>query len=162
MPIVANTSIVMNLAIIGHIGLLREQFVQVVVPQAVIEELRLDEDLPGNGAVRDAIREGWLQARETGEKPLVASLRRELDRGESEAIALAVELSAEWVLLDERDARRAAKSLGLSVTGVVGILCRAWRDQRIPSLRAAVRQLREKAGFRLDDGLVEEILRDSG
>ena len=161
MPTVANTSAVMNLAIIGHLDLLREQFGEVLIPPAVIQELRLDEALPGNGAVREAIRDGWLQPREAEQKALAMSLRRDLDLGESEAIALAVELDAELVLLDERDARRAAKSLGLGVTGVIGVLRRAWREKRISSLRAAVEQLRDKAGFHLDRDLLQEILKDS-
>jgi predicted nucleic acid-binding protein len=44
--------------------------------------------------------------------------------GEAEAIALASELKADWTLLDERDGRRVAKSLGLKVTGILGILLR--------------------------------------
>lgn len=161
MPTVGNTSAVMNLAIIGHLALLREQFGEVLVPRAVVEELRLDEDLPGNAEIRNAIRDGWLQPRDTQQQALVTSLRRDLDRGEAEAIALAADVNADWVLLDERDARRVAKSQGLRVTGVIGILRRAWREKRIPSLRAAIGHLRTKAGFHLDQGLLEEILKDS-
>jgi hypothetical protein len=149
----------MNLAIIGHLALLREQFGEVLVPRAVVEELRLAEDLPGNGEIREAIRVGWLQPREAKQQALVRSLRRELDLGEAEAIALAIELNAERILLDERDARRVAKSQGLKVTGVVGILRRARLEKRIPSLREAIGRLRDEAGFHLDDELVEEILR---
>ncbi|HUT35830.1 MAG TPA: DUF3368 domain-containing protein [Planctomycetota bacterium] len=161
MSTVANTSAVMNLAIIGHLALLREQFGEVLVPRAVVEELRLAEDLPGNEEVREAIRAGWLQPRDAKQQALVRSLGRELDLGEAEAIALAIELNAEKVLLDERDARRVAKSQGLRVTGVVGILRRAWREKRIPSLREAIGRLRDEAGFHLDEQLIEEVLRDA-
>jgi len=159
MPTVGNTSAVMNLAIIGHLALLREQFGGVLIPPAVVEELRLAEDLPGNVEIREAIRVGWLQPREAKQQTLVRSLRRELDVGEAEAIALATEVNAERVLLDERDARRVAKSLGLRVTGVLGILRRAWLEQKIPSLRGAIVQLRDEAGFHLDEQLIEDILR---
>jgi len=62
----------------------------------------------------------------------VKVLRRELDKGESEAIALALQAQADWTLLDEKEGRRVAKSLGLRVTGVLGILLcarlkRCWR-----------------------------------
>ena len=89
------------------------------------------------------------------------SLRRELDFGEAEAIALALEVNAERVLLDERDARRVAKSLGLRVTGVAGVLRRARLEKRIPSLRGALGRLRDEAGFHLDEELIEEILTDA-
>ncbi|MBM4042509.1 MAG: DUF3368 domain-containing protein [Planctomycetes bacterium] len=161
MPTVANTSVVMNLAIIGQLTLLREQFAEILVPRAVVGELRLDEDLPGNAEIRKAIQDGWLQPREVRQPALVNSLRRELDWGEAEAIALAFDVNADRVLLDERDARRVAKSQGLKVTGVIGILRRAWREKRIPSLRAAIDELRARAGFRLHQSLLGDVLRES-
>ena len=65
------------------------------------------------------------------------------------------------MLLDERDARRQAKLLGLRVTGVIGVLRRAWRDKRIPSLREAIGRLRDDAGFHLDARLIAEVLAEA-
>jgi hypothetical protein len=48
-----------------------------------------------------------------------------LDGDEAEAIALAVQIQAEKILLDEREARKIAKSLGLKVTGVLGVILHA-------------------------------------
>ena len=75
------------------------------------------------------------------------ALRRELDQGEAEAIALAVQVKAEWTLLDERHARRVAKELGLRVTGVLGILLWARREGKLPSLKTAIAQLRDRQVF---------------
>ncbi len=61
MPVVSNTSPVLNLAIIGYLHLLRQQFSQVWLPEAVKQELHLDEELPGSPAIRQAIEDGWLQ-----------------------------------------------------------------------------------------------------
>jgi predicted nucleic acid-binding protein len=88
-------------------------------------------------------------------------LKRELDSGEAEAITLALETRAKWVLLDESEARRIAKDLGLKVTGVLGILLRACRQKRIPSLRTEIERLREKAGFFIADHLIEDLLKQS-
>ena len=161
MPTVADTSVVMNPAVIGRLAILQDQFGTILVPRAVMEELRLDDTLPGNQEIRQAVQDGWLQTREAQQKALVTSLRSELHRGEAEAIALAVELNTDWLLLDERDARRVAKSHGLRVTGVLGILRKAWQEKRIPSLRAAVADLQTKAGFRIHQSLLDEILKDS-
>lgn len=90
-----------------------EQFGEIWVPPAVIEELRLEEDLPGSNAVREAREAGWFRVGEVKDRPLVEVLRRDLDQGEAEAIALALQMEAEWALLDERDARRVGKSMGL-------------------------------------------------
>ena len=68
----------------------------------------------------------------------VAIRQRDLDAGEAEAIGLALQKHADWLLLDERDARRVAKSLGLKVTGVLGILLKASMDGQLPSWREAM------------------------
>lgn len=162
MPVVSNTSPVLNLAIVGRLSLLREQFGEVWIPAAVLEELRVEEDLPGCRAVRGALEAGCLRVEEVKDQALAQVLQRDLDRGEAEAIALAVELKAERTLLDEREARRVAKSLGLKVTGVLGILLRAQRKGKLPSLREAMEELREKAGFRIRADLFAELLRESG
>ncbi len=65
---------------------------------------------------------------------------------------------ADWLLLDERDARRVAKSLGLKVTGVLGILFRARLAGQLSSLREAMDQLRDLADFRIGAALYAELL----
>ena len=81
-----------------------------------------------------------------------------MDAGKAEAIALALETGAQRVLLDESEARRIAKDLGLKVTGVLGILLRACRQNRVPSLRSEMERLREKAGFYISDLLFNDLI----
>jgi len=149
MPAVSNTSPILNLAIVGRLSLLRQQFGEIRIPPAVLEELRVGEDLPGSQSVREAIEKGWLWVEEVKDRTFVQVLQRDLDKGEAEAIALALQVKAEWTLLDEREGRRVAKSLGLKVTGVLGILRRAWHEGVLPSLQREMEGLREKAGFRI-------------
>ncbi|HID62210.1 MAG TPA: DUF3368 domain-containing protein [Anaerolineae bacterium] len=162
MPVVSNTSPVLNLAIIDRLSLLRQQFGEIWIPSAVLEKLRVGEDLPGSQMVRDAMEAGWLRVEEVKDRPFVQVLQRDLDKGEAEAIALALQVKAEWTLLDEREGRRVAKSLGLKVTGVLGILLRAWRESELPSLRKAMEELREKAGFRIGAELFADLVKESG
>ncbi len=162
MPIVSNTSPVLNLAIVGQLPLLRQQFGEIWIPPTVLDELRVEEDMPGSQSAREAMEEGWLRVEEVRSRPLVQALHRDLDKGEAEAIALALQVGAEWTLLDEREGRRTAKSLGLKVTGILGILLRAWREGELPSLRRAMEDLREKAGFHIGAELFAELLRESG
>lgn len=121
MPVISNTSPLLNLAIIDQLDLLRQQFGEILRPKAVLEELRVEEMLPGSDHLREALVAGWLQVREVNNPSLVQLLQRDLDRGEAEAIALALLLDADWIILDERDGRRIAKSFGLQVTGILGI-----------------------------------------
>ena len=161
MLVVSNTSPLLNLAIIGQLSLLRQQFGQILMPTGVLEELRVEEALPGSAQLRDAIAAGWLQVQEVENQELVQLLRRDLDRGEAEAIALALQLQADWTLVDEREGRKIAKRLGLRVTGILGILLRAWHAGDLSSFPEVINQLREQAGFRIAPALLEEILREN-
>ena len=122
MLMVSNTSPILNLALIDKLALLRARFGEIWVPLAVVEELRIEQDLPGSKAVLGAREAGWLQVKEVKEQALVQVLRRDLDQGEAEAIALALQVKAEWMLLDERDGRRIAKQFGLGGNGYAGDL----------------------------------------
>ena len=162
MPVISNTSPLLNLAIVEHLFLLRQQFGQIYIPAAVLTELKINENLPGSAALQAAINEGWLISRTVTNTALVSLLRRDLHQGESEAIVLAVELSGERILLDEKEARQAARALGLSVTGVLGIVLRAYHEGTVPSVQSVIQHLQQDANFRIVPGLLAEILDKSG
>lgn len=111
MPIVSNASPLLNLAIVNHLSLMYEQFGEILIPQAVFEELRVEEGLPGSQSLREAIEKGWLEVKEVKDRIFVKALRADLDKGEAEAIALALQIKSEYVILDEREGRRVAKLL---------------------------------------------------
>lgn len=94
--------------------------------------------------------------------PLVRAMQRELDKGEAEAIALTIQLNADWFLIDEREGRKAAKSMELKVVGVLGALLKAKREKRLGSLKQAMDRLREKAGFYLRPDLYSVIMGEGG
>lgn len=162
MPVVSNTSPVLNLAIIGRLPLLQQQFGEIWLPPVVISELRIDEDLPGVQTVREALAEGWIHIQAVEDIGLVEVLRRDLDGGEAEAIALAIQLKADHILLDEKEGRRIAKTLGLRSTGILGVLLRAKQEGHLPSVRETIEQLQIQAGFRIGMELLAGILRESG
>jgi hypothetical protein len=158
MPVVSNTSPILNLAIVDQLELLRGQFGEILIPNAVLEELKVDEERPGSQVIREAISSGLIQIQEVNNKPLAQLLKQTLDRGEAEAIALAIELRADWMLLDEREGRKVAKSLGLNVTGIFGILLRAKHIGELESLEPVINNLINKAGFRIAPELLSRIL----
>lgn len=158
MPVVSNTSPILNLAIVGQIDLLRQQFGQVQIPPAVLDELKIDEERPGSRPIQAAITAGWIQVQPVSNQSLVQLLRQTLDGGEAEAISLALELQAEWILLDERDGRKVAKSLGLQVTGVLGVLLQAKESGELPSLQPVLEELTQNAGFRIAPEILARVL----
>ena len=158
MPVVSNTSPILNLAIIGQLELIRQQFGQVQIPLAVLLELKVLEDRPGSKEIQAAVDMGWIEVQEVSSQLSVQLLQQVLDQGESEAITLAVDLKADRILLDERDGRKIAKSLGLKVTGVLGILLRANQEGELSSLSGVIDALIKTAGFRISPELLAKIL----
>ena len=81
-----------------------------------------------------------------------------LDKGESEAIALALEMNADLVLMDERRGRFMARRLGLEVIGVLGVMVEAKHKGHLDKLKPALDELVGKAGFRIHDTLYRQVL----
>jgi uncharacterized protein len=120
MIVVSNTSPLTNLASIGQLDLLRRLFEQITIAEEVWAELNANgQRWPGSLEVESA---AWIKRHPVQDQPLVTTLKRDLDQGESESIALAVELNANLILLDEKEGRHAAQRLGLRVMGEVGVL----------------------------------------
>ena len=162
MPIVSNTSPILNLAIIGQLDLLRQQFAEVLIPFAVRAELKPETTFPGATAVQQALQAQWLRVAELKDVHLARALALDLDEGEAAAIALALELGAERILMDEHDGRVKAKALGLQPIGLLGVLLRARRDGTLDSVEAAMQMLRQQAGFFIADDLFDQVLRETG
>ena len=111
--------------------------------------------IPGREEVAAA---EWVERHKVNNLSLVQALQRDLDPGESETIALAVELSADVALLDEREGRHAAKRLGVRTLGVVGILLDAKTHNYIRTVKPHLDALRTVAGFYLRDTVYEQVL----
>ena len=104
----------------------------------------------------------WIIRHRVTQQPLVDVLRLELDAGEAEALACALELRADLILLDERRAREVAQRLGLRFIGLLGVLIEAQRQQRLPRIRPVLDDLRQKAGFWMTDALYQRVLAAAG
>lgn len=160
MIVVSNTSPLTNLAAIGRFELLRLLFQRLTIAEAVRDELNArGARWPGAAEVDAA---GWIERAIPTNRPLVEALRRDLDQGEAETIALAVERGAGLVILDERDGRHAAQQLGLRVVGVVGVLIQAKRTGHLAAIRPELDALRSRAGFYLGEGVYRQALSSAG
>ncbi len=160
MIVVSNTSPLTNLAAIGLFDLLHHLYGGLHIAYGVWDELNAgDKRWPGRDDVAQAV---WIEQHTVQNQSLVTALRRDLDRGEAETIALAVELGADLVLLDEQEGRHAAQRLGLRVLGVVGILLNAKANGAIDTLRPHLDALRQTAGFYLSASLYQHALELAG
>jgi len=160
MRIVSNTSPLTNLAAIGSFELLQGLFGEIFIAEGVWAELNAGgHAYPGSREVSEA---SWVHRRKVDNRPLIATLQSDLDLGEAETLALAWELKADLVLLDERESRRAAARLGLETMGVLGILHSSKRKGLIGNLQEPMDALRRRAGFYIGDGLYRRMLEEAG
>lgn len=157
MRAVSNTSPLSGLAYIGRLPLLRSRFAEIWIPPAVWRELKAHPDASARTEIENAVRDNWIQLGAPSRSHLLLTLSSRLDQAEAEAIALATEINADVVLLDERDGRRIAKQVGLPTTGVLGLLLRAKLNGEIPALKPEIQLLRTRANFFIAHQLESEI-----
>jgi predicted nucleic acid-binding protein len=162
MPIVSNTSPILNLAIINHLDLLHQQFDEIIIPPDVLTELQPGINLPGVPVIQQALNAQWLKVVQLKSSHLIQALMLELDPGEAAAIALTLELGHTQILVDEREGRAKAKALGLQPVGVLGVLLRAKFDGQISSVETVMQALRHEAGFFIANDLYEAVLVEAG
>jgi predicted nucleic acid-binding protein len=156
MIVVSNTSPLTNLAVIGQFALLHRLYSELHIAYGVWDELNAGgKRWPGRDEVATA---DWIQRHAVQNRDLVTVLRRDLGRGEAESIALALELNADLILLDEEEGRHAAQRLGFRVMGVVGILLEAKASGAVDRLRPNLDALRQAAGFYLSESLYQSAL----
>ena len=144
MIIVSDTSPVSNLLIIGQLDILSQLFGEIIIPPKVFEEIQRLED--------------WIKIIIPSDTKLVQELNENLDEGESEAIALAKELNAEFILIDEKKGRKVAEQLGITAIGLLGILLKAKQKRAVERIMPLLDSLRQDAGFWISDVLYHDIL----
>ena len=162
MRVVSDTSPLSNLALIGRLGLLREQFAEVLMPRAVSRELSALRDATASLTLDRAMADGWLKETALPDDSPFPSELQGLDPGETEALRLALSISADRVLMDEWDGRMRATALGVRTIGVLGVLIVGKRSGSIVSMKVEIARLREEAGFFISRDLQEQVLAMAG
>ncbi|MBN3906337.1 MAG: DUF3368 domain-containing protein [Nostoc sp. NMS1] len=156
MIVVSDTSPINNLAAINHLHLLQQLYGTVLIPEAVYRELT-DPNFPVAGAI-EVQTFIWIQTSPVQDRTLVEALSNELDIGEAEAIALALETKADQVLINERRGRMVAARLNLGYTGILGILVEAKSQKLISAVKPLLHALINQAGFWVAEPLYKRVL----
>lgn len=157
MTVISDTTAITNLYQIGKLQLLKEVFGSVVIPVAVQQELA---EIPGQMEFIASLN--FIEIKRPADIISVAQFKTQLDEGEAEAIALAVELDADFVIIDEWKGRKVAKQMGLQIIGLVGILTTAKRKGIVSAIKPILLELMDQAGFRLHPSIVADALREVG
>lgn len=153
MIVVSDTSPISNLLQIGEIDLLRRIFHKIVVPTEVFAEICQIENHK-----EFLLKQNWVETAAISDTKLKGILLNSLDGGEAEAIALAVELKADYILMDEIKGRQIAENYGIKVTGIIGVLIKAKEDGLIAEVKPYLQKLVSEAGFWLNPKLIVKIL----
>jgi uncharacterized protein len=158
--VVSDASPLISLSAVGHLELLHQLFGEIAIPPAVLDEItRAGPGRPGSIEVQTA---SWIVSHTLEKDFLPRALEGELDRGEAEAIALAVELRADLLLMDERRGRRVAARFELKALGILGILVDAKRKGLLTKVEPVLDDLLTRAGFRISPALYRRALEEAG
>lgn len=157
MIVVADTSVLLNLCRVGEADLLWRLYGVVMAPVSVQKES--ERAVQVYERFRGLAFPGFIRVLEPRQSLETLHPGAKLDQGESDAIALTLELSADLLLMDERKGRRLAKQLRIRFSGILGALVEAKQHGFVPQLRPLLSRLRDEAGFFLGERQMGEVLR---
>jgi len=152
MIVVSDTSAITSLLQTGRLDLLEKLFRQILIPEAVRNELlKTHSSLPS-----------YLRCEPVQDLAYVQSLLLEIDLGEAEAIVLAKERSADVLLMDEIAGRRVAAREGLRFIGLMAVLVQAKQNSLIQSVRDLTAELERVADFRVSERIKTLAFQQAG
>ena len=153
---IVNASPLIVMGKISHLDLLTQLSKEVVVPNAVAEEIKAG---PAGDAARIAIETGMFRLVETPE-PTPELAAWDLGSGETAVLSYAIENPNWTAILDDGAARKCAVSFGIPVKGSLAIVILAKKRGLIPSARQLLRAMQD-AGLRLDDKTIRQVLKET-
>ena len=156
--VIADTSVIQYLYQCDCFFVLLALYEVVTIPSAVADELEKGREI--GVALPKLADYGWLQVLRTQPQRLVPQIAG-LCQGEREVISVVIRSPKASALLDDGLARQYAKSLGVSVTGTLGILLKAKRSQLINKVAPVMDRL-SQVGFRASDATQLTVLKLAG
>lgn len=156
---ICNTGPLVALSMIDRIDVLRHLFELIAVPEAVHKEI-LEGGTTGAG-LANYRKVKWIKVMKPS-NPLDPLLKTSLDVGEAAVIGLAREMSVNIVIVDERKARKIARTIyGLHVIGSARVLVEAKRHGLLNNVGAALQSMRD-GGYWIGDSIVDIALQQAG
>ena len=145
--IISDTSCLIILTNIGELDLLKRVYGQIITTSDIEKEF--GEKLPD-----------WIMIENVKDQSTQRILELQIDKGESSAISLSLELSNSTLILDDFKARKIAQQLGLSVTGTIGVIVKAKLNGIIPSIKPYIERIKE-TNFRISDEIEIQALKQA-
>ena len=145
--IISDTSCFILLSNIGELDLLKKVYGEITTTSTIAEEF--GEELPS-----------WVKIENVSDKLRLKILELQIDKGESSAIALALEISNSTVILDDYKARKVAENLGINFTGTIGVIIRAKLENIIPSIKPLLDKIKQ-TNFRISADIELQAYKDA-
>lgn len=145
--IISDTSCFIILSKIEELDLLKSVYGQIITTSDIVEEF--GEKLPD-----------WVIVQNVADKSRQRILELQIDRGESSAIALALEIQNSTLILDDFKARKIAQQLGISFTGTIGVIIKAKLNRIIPSIKPYLEKIKE-TNFRISAEIELQALKEA-
>lgn len=146
--IICDTSCLIVLSNIGAFDILHKLYSRVTITPEIAQEF--EDTLPL-----------WIDIVSANDAKEQQLLELQLDKGEASAITLALEMEDCLLIIDDAKGRRIAVSLGLKITGTLGVLVNAKKNGIVRSVKPWVEKL-ISANFRVSDELRTEVLKECG
>ncbi len=156
MRVVVDASPLIGLAKAARFGVLQQLFCKVAVAEAVRDEVRAGHNLPGKAELEAAVDAGWLEIVTTSTSPIFA----DLGAGEAATLTYASETHA-LVLMDDKAGRLRARTHGLDVVTIIGVLVAAKRKGFVDAIGPLFDLMRER-DFYLSDKDIQDALDQVG
>lgn len=156
--VISDSSVLIHLARIDRLDLLKTFFRKITLPPSVWREV-VDEGRgrPGAFTIEKAQKDGWINVVEPQNKNIIQLLMQQLDAGEAQALALAIEHENSTLLIDEAEGRKIASIYHVHIIGTIGLLIRAFYENKINSFQAELDRLVNEGGFRISKNLYEKV-----
>jgi predicted nucleic acid-binding protein len=145
--IISDTSCFIILSKIEQLDLLKSIYGEIITTSDIAEEF--GEKLPD-----------WVMIENVVDKSKQRILELQIDRGESSAIALALEIQNSSLILDDFKARKIAQQLGISFTGTIGVIIKAKLNGIIPSIKPYLEKIKD-TNFRISAEIELQALKEA-
>lgn len=145
--IISDTSCFIILNNIGELDLLQKVYGSVITTPDIVSEYA--DFLPA-----------WVEVVPVTDKYKQQLLEMQIDKGESSAIALALEIQNSTVILDDYKARKIAEQLNIRFTGTLGVIIKAKLNGIIPSIKPFLEKIKQ-TNFRLSPDIEIQALREA-
>ncbi|MEX8546661.1 MAG: DUF3368 domain-containing protein [Mucilaginibacter sp.] len=145
--VIADTSCFILLTNINELDLLHKTYGQIVTTPEIAAEYRI-------------VLPDWVQIVAVSDSGKQQLFELQIDKGESSAIALAIETPDANIILDDYKARKIAMQLGLDVTGTVGVIIKAKLKGIIPSIKPILEKI-SRTNFRLSEDVENQALKEA-